>query len=237
MIIQDIENGKVVPKATDRKSDAQKNKTYDKELFLQLLVAEMQYQDPLEPTSNTEYVSELASFSQIEAVQAVQDQMSTIQANSLVGKYVILNTTDSSGNQQYVSGKVDYVMKDEEGNMFLSVNDQLYSIDDLDSVADEEYYIGITKSQSFHDMIASLPSEIGLTTGDADKLKAARDLFDSMTDYQKQFVSQEAYEKLEKLEARMKTLQDAAQSKPQDTPTEDPAEDEGAEDVTPSEGE
>ena len=54
-------------------------------MFLKLLVAEMQYQDPLEPTSNTEYVSELASFSQIEAVQSVQSQMSTIEANSLVG--------------------------------------------------------------------------------------------------------------------------------------------------------
>ena len=38
-------------------------------LFLQLLVAEMKYQDPLEPTTNTEYVSELASFTQVEATQ------------------------------------------------------------------------------------------------------------------------------------------------------------------------
>ena len=97
-IIAPVDNGKVVDDNT--KSKNTNNNSSDKEMFLKLLVAEMQYQDPLEPTSNTDYVKELASFSQIEAVQAVQDQMTTLKANSLVGKYVILNTQDSSGNSQ-----------------------------------------------------------------------------------------------------------------------------------------
>lgn len=70
-LVQEIKDGKVVDSSASqsKKTDTDsKSNTYDKEMFLKLLVAEMQYQDPLEPTSNTEYVSELASFSQIEAV-------------------------------------------------------------------------------------------------------------------------------------------------------------------------
>ena len=69
-LVQEIKDGKVVDSSASqsKKTDTDsKSNTYDKEMFLKLLVAEMQYQDPLEPTSNTEYVSELASF-QIEAV-------------------------------------------------------------------------------------------------------------------------------------------------------------------------
>ena len=36
----------------------------DSDMFLTLLVAEMQNQDPLEPTSNTEWVSQYATFTQ-----------------------------------------------------------------------------------------------------------------------------------------------------------------------------
>ena len=163
----------------------------------------MQYQDPLEPTSNTEYVSELASFSQIEAVQSVQSQMSTIEANSLVGKYVILLDDD-----QYISGKVDYVMT-EDNKMFLSVNNKLYSIDTLDSVCDDDYYEGVLSAQTFADMIKKLPTVYTLTTADEDKIKEARQFYDAMTDSQKSFVSADTVKSLEKLEERLQALKDA----------------------------
>ena len=35
------------------------------ETFLSLMVSEMTNQDPLEPTSNTEFITQLASFSQL----------------------------------------------------------------------------------------------------------------------------------------------------------------------------
>ncbi|MBQ9567754.1 MAG: hypothetical protein IJR31_06740, partial [Lachnospiraceae bacterium] len=40
----------------------------DKQAFLKLLVAQMKYQDPMQPTDNTEYVSQLAQFSSLEAM-------------------------------------------------------------------------------------------------------------------------------------------------------------------------
>lgn len=203
-IIQEVKDGELVNSAKSSTgtttSTSSSSNSYDKEMFLQLLVAEMQYQDPLEPTSNTEYVAELASFSQIEAIQAVQDQMSTIEANSLVGKYVIVNDNDN-----LISGKVDYVTT-EDDEMYLYINDKKYSADSLETVCDEEYYEAVVASQTFTSMVSSLPTIYSLTTSDADKLTTAREYLNSLTDYQKQFVSSDDVSALEKLEEQMKKL-------------------------------
>ncbi|MCF0130338.1 MAG: flagellar hook capping protein [Pseudobutyrivibrio sp.] len=198
-LVGEIKDGAYVKDKTAK--DEPKANQYDKEMFLQLLVAEMQYQDPLEPTSNTEYVSELASFSQIEAVQAVQEQMSTLEANSLVGKYVIL-----LDNDEYVSGKVDYIANDDDKGMVLSVNDKLYEINKLDSVVDETYYNAVLMAKDFTDTVQSLPSGYGLTLQDENKITAARKVLDSMDDYTKGFVASETVDKLKEAENRIAYL-------------------------------
>lgn len=70
--IAQIKDGKVVESnsAASLAKDTKKNgSTMDKEAFLNLLVAQMKYQDPLEPTSNTEFVSQYAQFSALEQMQ------------------------------------------------------------------------------------------------------------------------------------------------------------------------
>ena len=135
-----VEDGKLVNAYTKKKEETGgSNMGYDQ--FLTLLCAEMQYQDPLEPTSNTEYVAQLATFSQLEAMLGMQDTQKNEMANGLVGKYVILKPTDATtGKTTYVDGKVDYVMYQEDGSVMLSVNDKLYNLDTLDTVADSDYY-------------------------------------------------------------------------------------------------
>ncbi len=61
MIAQfDYEKGKFVENTSatsmENANKKKSNSTVDKDQFLQLLVAQMKYQDPLEPTSNTEYI-------------------------------------------------------------------------------------------------------------------------------------------------------------------------------------
>ncbi len=64
--------------------------TVDYNEFLQLLVAELQNQDPTNPADPTQYMSQLASFSSVE--QQVQtnstlDSLLAAQAGGLVGQY------------------------------------------------------------------------------------------------------------------------------------------------------
>lgn len=158
-----VENGKV--KTTkSKKSDESNNGTMGYDQFLTLLCAEMQYQDPLEPTSNTEYVAQLATFSQLEAMLGMQDTQKNEMANNLVGKYVILKVSDeTTGKTSYVDGKVDYVMYQEDGSQMLSVNNKLYSIDTLDTVADSDYYEAIGYAKTISNMLAQLPDIENIT--------------------------------------------------------------------------
>ncbi|MFV0464721.1 MAG: flagellar hook assembly protein FlgD [Lachnospiraceae bacterium] len=203
---QTISNGKVdtTTTAAATKTDSG-NSTLDKQAFLQLLVAQMQYQDPLEPTDNTEYISQLATFSQLESSQNLQTTQENAFASSLVGKRVILNVATSTGAAGYVNGTVDYVLYDSDGIM-LSVNDNLYSIDTLDTIVTDEYYDSSSIAVTFSQMMADLPSVSKLTLDDADQITAAREYYDALSSYQQGFISNSDLDKLKILEEKIAEL-------------------------------
>jgi flagellar basal-body rod modification protein FlgD len=198
--------------------------------FLTLLCAEMQYQDPLEPTSNTEYVAQLATFSQLEATLAMKTSMTSMQdtlkesltdtqqlletnmANSLVGKYVIISTTDSDGNQTYVDGKVDYVMYDTDGSVLVSVADGLYPLSSLDTIADADYYEAVALSKSMENMLGQLPAVEDLTADYAKAVSQIREVYDGMTSYQQNYVSADDLAKLQAYEEKIKLLTESEET-------------------------
>ena len=121
-------------------SEAESNSnTLDKDAFLQLLVAEMQNQDPLEPSSNTDYIAQLATFSQVEEMQNMSAATSKNQANGLIGRLVIMTTQTSTGTTAYATGYVSGATVN-GGKAYLEVDGSFYDIDDLYSVIDETKY-------------------------------------------------------------------------------------------------
>lgn len=219
-----VEDGKLVydyQKIKNEKEQSEKTQTGSKlgyDQFLTLLCAEMQYQDPLEPTSNTEYVAQLATFSQLEATLSLQTTEQSNMANGLVGKYVILNVTDSTtGKQSYVDGKVDYVMHNPDGSVMLSVNNKLYPLEDLDTVADSDYYEATGMAKSIENMLGMLPDVEDITAEYETAVKQIRDLFDGMTSYQQQFVDPDALKKLQAYEAQLAKVKPVIPDKPDDT--------------------
>ena len=116
------------------------NNDLDKEAFLQMLVTQMQYQDPLNPSDSTQYMSQLAQYSSLEATMNISSTIEQGNGLNLVGQYVIMNTTDSAGNKDMVSGLVQYATV-KDGEVLLSINDSYYPAKDLDSVVDYEYYL------------------------------------------------------------------------------------------------
>ena len=114
-VIQEVKDGKFVDNtsasslAKDKVSKTG-NSSLDKDAFLQLLVAQMKYQDPLEPTSNTEYISQFATFSELEQMQNMSATLELSRASSLVGQTVLMRVTDSSGREKIVQGNVDYII-------------------------------------------------------------------------------------------------------------------------------
>lgn len=181
--------------------------------FLTLLCAEMQYQDPLEPTSNTEYVAQLATFSQLEATLSMQKTQENDMANALVGKQVILKVTDeTTGKENYVNGKVDYIMYQEDGSVMLSVNNRLYDLDTLDTVADADYYDAVTMARTFGDMVAQLPDIENLNESYEKAIQQIRDLYDGMTSYQQKYVDSDDLKTLQEYENRLAEIKKAHES-------------------------
>lgn len=131
----------------------------DKDAFLQLLVTQMRYQDPMNPGDSTEYMSQLAQYSALEATMNISNAVERGNAMNLVGEYVIMNTTDSAGNQTSISGLVQYATV-KDGEVLLSINDQYYPASDLDSVVDYDYYLYLQEHKDeIKDQIDNNPSE------------------------------------------------------------------------------
>lgn len=205
--IQPVEDGKInYQTSSDDKKPKTGNGSLGKDAFLQLLVAQMKYQDPLQPTDNTQYISQLATFSQLEETQNVTASLEKLQANELVGKQVILkHVNETTGQESFISGKVDYVMH-EGGKTYLSVNDQLFSLEDLDTVADQEYLDAVAFAQTFQKVMAGLPSLEQLVLKDEEKLKEVKKMFDDASNYEKQFLNEKDVKKLNELVQKMEEM-------------------------------
>ncbi len=141
-LMMPVENGKVLENhattTTAEKKQTKGTTDLGQDAFLQLLIAEMQHQDPLEPTTNTEWISQMATFSQLEEIQALSKTTENTQMFSLVGKNVIVSTEDASGNKVLKEGMVDFISMS-GGVAKLSIDGALYSMEELYSVVDADY--------------------------------------------------------------------------------------------------
>ena len=86
------------------------NSSLDKDAFLSLLVTQLEYQDPLSPQDNSEYVAQLAQFSSLEQMTNMVDKLSDVytlvenidtsvlvgQLSGMIGKDVQWKTSDGA---------------------------------------------------------------------------------------------------------------------------------------------
>jgi len=75
------------------------NSNISQEDFIKLFLAQLQFQDPMEPLNNREFLAQLAQFSVLEQTRLSNENLTTIatlnssdQAVSLLGKEVEVNT-------------------------------------------------------------------------------------------------------------------------------------------------
>ncbi|MBQ3312106.1 hypothetical protein IJG72_08520 [bacterium] len=125
------------------------NDVTDSNMFLKLMLKQMEYQDPTEPTDNSQWLAQMAQYSSLEAMNnlntkfgSVADQLSkmndTIATNasitqtlSLIGKDVVLNVpqTDEEGITTYkqIQGTVSEASF-EGGDSLIKVDGRNYPI-------------------------------------------------------------------------------------------------------------
>jgi len=115
--------------STTQTSSASKT-TVDYESFLTLLVAELKNQDPTKPMDSTDFVAQLATFSQVEQTLQTNSKLDQIlqasaltQAESLIGREVTSADGETSGIVSQVQINSDGVFAILEDGTTVTVGD------------------------------------------------------------------------------------------------------------------
>lgn len=129
-------------------------KDNDSNMFLTLMLQQLQNQDPTQPTDNTEWLAQLAQYSSLEQMtqmnQGLTDCMSYLSAMyndmsmnseitqtlSLIGKEVTLKDPSDESGKKTITGKVSEASF-EDGTGKVKVGNEYYSIGNIISVKDE----------------------------------------------------------------------------------------------------
>ena len=114
-----------------------KSKELGKNEFLNLLVAQLNNQDPLSPQDNGEFIAQLAQFSTVEGVDKLNTSVESmrsgyqssqaLQASSLVGRKVIV-PTDKAMVDTSETFKASMVLPAASSNVYVNVYDGAGSV-------------------------------------------------------------------------------------------------------------
>jgi flagellar basal-body rod modification protein FlgD len=108
-----------------------------KDDFLKLLVTQLQYQDPLKPMENTDFIAQTAQFTALEQMQNLAQATQMQQATTMIGKDIKAEVIEE-GVAELKYGRVTSV-RQTGSEIYLSLNtgDQV-KLGDVKSVLGEE---------------------------------------------------------------------------------------------------
>jgi len=109
--------------------------------YMNLLITQLQNQNPLEPLDNNEMASQLAQFSQLQQLESMNESFAQVlatteltYANSLIGKEVSFMLETETGATDITSGIVEQIYNNVDGEIFLRVGDYMFGLENVISV-------------------------------------------------------------------------------------------------------
>ncbi len=97
--------------------------------FMNILIKQLQYQDPFEPMGNQEMVAQMSTIRELEMntrlsgkLEQLTDQQRFGSAGALIGKYVQGSVADADGNQFPAEGVVVGVRFTSRGEVMLDLD-------------------------------------------------------------------------------------------------------------------
>ncbi|GDY23754.1 flagellar hook capping protein [Verrucomicrobiota bacterium] len=112
-------------------------KTLGQDDFLKLLIAQFTHQDPLNPKSDTDYIGQMANFSNLEMTKGMSNEFAMLRAGSMIGRQVQVQTNPDSATgelPQTLSGVVSEV-RSIEGKPVLLINGGRYTLQQVLSIS------------------------------------------------------------------------------------------------------
>jgi flagellar basal-body rod modification protein FlgD len=129
MSVTSIGSGNSATGTTSADTVPNPNQTLTQNDFLQLLVSQMENQDPLNPQSDTDMAAQMAQFTSLTNSSAMSGSLSMMQANSLVGSTVSLQIDSNTTSSGVVQGVIV-----QNGAPQIVVNGSDYSLSQVTSV-------------------------------------------------------------------------------------------------------
>lgn len=115
------------------------NNELGRDQFLQLLVTQLQNQDPLDPVKNEEFIAQLAQFSTLEGIEQLNASFGDLLAlqqltegSSLLGKLITYEAEGSSTAEEAV---VERVTVQDGKLMLVTADGTLVHVSNIQSVA------------------------------------------------------------------------------------------------------
>jgi flagellar basal-body rod modification protein FlgD len=102
--------------------------------FLQLLVAQMENQDPLQPQSDTQMAAQMAQFTSLSQTSAMSSSLSMMQASSLIGATVTVQQPNSNNTASGVVQSVRMGSQSSDGTPQIVINGMAYDLSQVLSV-------------------------------------------------------------------------------------------------------
>ena len=106
----------------------------DMTTFMQLLAAQFENQDIMNPTDNTQFISELAQFTSLQAMNTLTKYSDEQYAASLVGKTVQVYSYDNGGNKVVKQGVVQNADFTNSSGSRVTVGDTSYDLSAVQQV-------------------------------------------------------------------------------------------------------
>ena len=136
-MINSISNFNISNAYTAQKETKSTNNQYDKDMFLKLLVAQMKYQNPLEPSSEQDSIAQFATFSQLEQLQNMAKDIKMSSAINMIGKVVEVSNVKEDGTVEKVQGSVESIDLGSDETRFF-VKNKFYVFEDIERIIDEK---------------------------------------------------------------------------------------------------
>lgn len=90
--------------------------TMNQEDFLQVLVTQMQNQNPMDPMDDFEYMTQITQFSMLESINGLSMKIDNMKALDYIGKNVIASIiNEDNPTMDYIEGLVESItLQDDE---------------------------------------------------------------------------------------------------------------------------
>lgn len=126
---------------TDKKGNAvvKSDSNLNMDDFLNMLTAQMSNQDPMNPSTDMEFIGQMAQFTSLQAMKTLTELSMAQHGSTLIGKHVIVAHVDDRGQLVNEKGVVSNV-KFMGGMVTLTVNGNEYEMSSVMEILTEEEF-------------------------------------------------------------------------------------------------